>query len=356
MKDTARRYLLSNRAHTKLLGAAAESELTGKTVFDFFPEEKARRFDDDDKLLLHSGVPVLEREEPFETNAGVSWRSTTKVLSRDAQGGIVSIVGIQHDITERRRTEAEIRVLNTELEKRVQERTSQLEAANKELEAFSYSVSHDLRAPLRHVQGYVEMLEQSTEGQLSDKAKHYVKTIKDSSTDMGQLIDDLLEFSRMGRVALAETSVQMETLARGTIQSLELAVQHRNIAWKIAPLPRVLGDPAALRQVMANLIGNAVKYTRKRDTAEIEIGCAGEEEGRLVLFVKDNGAGFDMKYSHKLFGVFQRLHRAEDFEGTGIGLATVQRVIGRHGGRAWAEGVLDHGATIFFTLKPALAS
>jgi PAS domain S-box-containing protein len=356
VKDTACRYLLSNQAHTKLLGAAAESELIGRTVFDFFPKEKAQRFDDDDKLLLHSGTAVLDREEQFETDGGLNWRSTTKVLSRDAQGGIGSIVGIQHDITDRRRTEAEIRVLNTELEKRVQERTSQLEAANKELEAFSYSVSHDLRAPLRHVQGYVEMLEQSTEGRLSDKAKHYVKTIKDSSTDMGQLIDDLLEFSRMGRVALAETSVQMETLARSAIQSLELAVQHRNISWKIATLPRVLGDPAALKQVMANLIGNAVKYTRKRDSAEIEIGCAGEEEGRLVLFVKDNGAGFDMKYSHKLFGVFQRLHRAEDFEGTGIGLATVQRVIGRHGGRAWAEGALDHGATIFFTLKPALAS
>lgn len=352
VKDTQRRYLLSNQAHTKLLGASAESELIGKTVFDFFPQDKAQRFDEDDKLLLHNGAPILDREAEFETDGVVGWRSTTKVLSRDAQGEIVSIVGIQHDITERRRTEEEIRVLNTELEKRVQERTSQLEAANKELEAFSYSVSHDLRAPLRHVQGYVEMLEQTTTGQLSDKAQRYVKTIKDSSTDMGQLIDDLLEFSRMGRVSLSETSVQMETLVRSAIQSLELAVQHRSIEWKIATLPRVLGDPTALKQVMANLIGNAVKYTRKRDAAEIEIGCAGEEDGRIVLFVKDNGAGFDMKYSHKLFGVFQRLHRAEDFEGTGIGLATVQRVIGRHGGRAWAEGALDHGATIYFTLKP----
>ncbi|MGV3664251.1 MAG: PAS domain-containing sensor histidine kinase [Prosthecobacter sp.] len=356
VKDTSCRYLLSNKAHTQLLGATAESDLIGKTVFDFFPEEKARRFDADDKRLLHNGEPVLEREERFEGGERPGWRSTTKVLSRDAQGGIVSIVGIQHDITDRRRAEEEIRMLNTELEQRVQERTSQLEAVNKELESFSYSVSHDLRAPLRHIQGYVEMLEQVTDGQLCEKARRYLKTIRDSSVDMGQLIDDLLEFSRMGRVALAETSIQMDALARKTIQSMELSLQDRKVEWKIAALPRVLGDPAALRQVMTNLIGNAVKYTRRRDAAEIEIGCSGEEDGRLVLFVKDNGAGFDMKYSHKLFGVFQRLHRAEEFEGTGIGLATVQRVIGRHGGRAWAQGAINEGATIFFTLKPAVAS
>lgn len=356
VKDTACRYLLSNKAHTQLLGATAEADLVGKTVFDFFPEEKARRFDADDKRLLNNGEPVLDREELFEGGDRPGWRSTTKVLSRDAQGGIVSIVGIQHDITERRRAEEEIRLLNTDLEKRVQERTSELEFVNKELESFSYSVSHDLRAPLRHIQGYVEMLEEAAGTQLCDKAKRYLKTIRDSSVDMGHLIDDLLEFSRMGRVALAETSIQMETLARKTIQSMELSLQDRKVEWKIAGLPQVLGDPAALKQVMTNLIGNAVKYTRKRDAAEIEIGCSGEEDGRLVLYVKDNGAGFDMRYSHKLFGVFQRLHRAEEFEGTGIGLATVQRVIGRHGGRAWAHGAVNQGATIFFTLKPALES
>ena len=236
---------------------------------------------------------------------------------------------------------------------KVQAANQQLEAANKELEAFSYSVSHDLRAPLRHVQGYVEMLGRATEGQLSDKARRYLKTITDASAEMGQLIDDLLAFSRMGRVEMQETRVSLDTLVRDTVRGLEMMTTGRNIAWKIGPLPQVLGDPATLKQVLANLVGNAVKYSRQRDPAEIEIGYAGEEDGHAIVFVRDNGAGFDMKYAQKLFGVFHRLHRAEEFEGTGIGLAIVRRIIDRHGGRTWAEGELNKGATFYFTLKPA---
>jgi light-regulated signal transduction histidine kinase (bacteriophytochrome) len=171
--------------------------------------------------------------------------------------------------------------------------------------------------------------------------------------EMGQLIDDLLAFSRMGRVEMIEDSVALDGLLREILRGLEMAVQGRNIEWQIAPLPPVVGDASLLRQVLANLVGNAVKYTRPRDPARIEIGCAGEEDGRIIFFVRDNGAGFDMQYADKLFGVFQRLHRAEDFEGTGIGLATVRRIISRHGGRTWAEGVLNQGATFYFTLKPA---
>ncbi len=256
-------------------------------------------------------------------------------------------------VTKRRQTLAEILRLNASLERRVQERTGQLEEANKELESFSYSVSHDLRAPLRHIHGYVEMLTQASDGQLSDKARRYLKTITDASVEMGQLIDDLLAFSRMSRIEMNETRVQMDGLAQDAIRGLGMATQGRNIVWKIAPLPQVMGDPSTLKQVLANLIGNAVKYTRQRDPAEIEIGCAGEEDGRVILCVRDNGAGFDMQYAHKLFGVFQRLHRTDEFEGTGIGLATVRRIVARHGGRTWAEGEVDKGAKFYFTLKPA---
>lgn len=241
---------------------------------------------------------------------------------------------------ELRRVQEELRQLN-----------ARLEAANKELESFSYSVSHDLRAPLRHVQGYVEMLGRATEGQLSEKPRHYLKTITAASVEMGQLIDDLLAFSRMGKVELHESGVSLAELVRETVKGLETETQGRNIAWKIAPLPAVQGDPVMLRQVLANVIGNAVKYTRRRDLAQIEIGSAGEEDGRIIFFVRDNGAGFNMQYAHKLFGVFQRLHRADEFEGTGIGLAIVRRVIVRHGGRVWAEGKIDEGATFYFTLK-----
>ncbi len=277
------------------------------------------------------------------------WVDTTIIPFLGADGQPMQFIAIRADITKHKQAQEQIVGLNTELH----QRAAQLEAANKELESFSYSVSHDLRAPLRHVQGYVQMLDRATEGQLSDKARRYLKTITDASVEMGQLIDDLLAFSRMGRVEMQETRVSLDVLVRDTVRGLEMATNGRNIAWKIRPLPQVLGDPATLKQVLANLIGNAVKYSRQRDPAEIEIGCDREEDGRAIFFVRDNGAGFDMKYVQKLFGVFQRLHRAEDFEGTGIGLATVRRIIVRHGGRTWAEGALNEGATFFFTLQPA---
>jgi light-regulated signal transduction histidine kinase (bacteriophytochrome) len=243
--------------------------------------------------------------------------------------------------------------MNAGLEQRVHERTTQLEVANKELESFSYSVSHDLRAPLRHVQGYVQMLSDATAGQLSGQAQRYLKTIKGASQEMGQLIDDLLAFSRMGRTELHQSTVSLDHLIQETVKALEMETQGRNIIWKRNPLPEVLGDPAMLKQVLVNLLGNAIKYSRPRDPALIEIGTLGQENGCLVFFVRDNGVGFDMKYAQKLFGVFQRMHRAEEFEGTGIGLATVQRIIARHGGRVWAESVIDEGSTFYFTLKPA---
>jgi PAS domain S-box-containing protein len=258
---------------------------------------------------------------------------------------------LMQEITKRKLAEEQICALNITLEQRIIERTAQLDAANRELEAFCYSVSHDLRAPLRHVQGYVDMLGREAEGRLSEQGWHYMKTIGDASREMGVLIDDLLAFSRMGRAEMAETQVNLDTLVQNTLRILEPDMCGRNIVWTLPPLPVVQADPAMLRLVLDNLLGNAVKFTRPRDPAHIEMGCAGTEDGRVILFVRDNGIGFDPQYGQKLFGVFQRLHATEQFEGTGIGLANVRRIIARHGGRTWAEGKLNEGATFYFTLK-----
>jgi len=254
------------------------------------------------------------------------------------------------DITERKRAEMDLSRQSNDL----QAINRQLHAANAELQSFAYSVSHDLRAPLRHVQGYIELLtRECLTTQLSDKARDHLVTISEASTEMAQLIDGLLTFSRMGQIELQESQVKLEGVVQDAIKGLEKETQGRNIDWKITPLPHVFGDPTALKQVFANLIGNAVKYSGPRNPAHIEIGCAGDEDGRAILFVRDNGVGFDMQYAHKLFRVFQRLHRDAQFEGTGIGLAIVQRLVVRHGGRVWAEGALNEGATIYFTLPRA---
>lgn len=247
---------------------------------------------------------------------------------------------IRHDITERRRVAGEL-----------QRRGELLEAANKELESFSYSISHDLRAPLRHIDGYAALLRKSVEHSLNDKAARYLQTISDSAKQMGQLIDDLLVFSRMGRQEMLRMAVNLNQLIKSILFDLRLDLQGREISWTIAALPEVQADPAMLRQVFMNLIANAVKFTSTRPIARIEIGVEHPSSTEIILFVRDNGVGFDMQYAPKLFGVFQRLHRTDEFEGTGIGLANVRRIVHRHGGRTWAEGVPDKGAT-FYVLLP----
>jgi PAS domain S-box-containing protein len=304
------------------------------------------------RLLAGEAVTSLETQRVAKDGRVLDvWMTVTKLV--DEAGKPIGIASTERDITGRKQAAAEIRTLNADLERRVQERTEALQEANRELESFSYSVSHDLRAPLRHVQGYVEMLTREAEGRLSDKARRYLGILSDASKEMGVLIDDLLAFSRMGRAEMRETSVSLDGLVQESIRSLEPATAGRNIVWKTPPLPTGLGDPAMLKQVFVNLLANAVKFTGPRAPAEIEIGCAGKEGDRVILFVRDNGVGFDMQYVHKLFGVFQRLHRTDEFEGTGIGLANVRRIIVRHGGRVWAESKLNEGATFYFTLKPA---
>lgn len=263
--------------------------------------------------------------------------------------GVIGVAVLSQDMTARKQAELEIRQLNQELEQRVLERTSQLESANRELESFAYSVSHDLRAPLRHIDGFLALLQNEIGEMLDEKSLDYMATISDSATRMAKLIDDLLAFSRLGRNELSRTSIVPGVLLEEVIREFEPETKHRTIRWNIAHLPAIEGDRNLLRQVFFNLVSNAVKYSRTRPQAEITIGSI--PGGKMVtFFIRDNGVGFDMKYARKLFGVFQRLHRAEEFEGNGIGLANVRRIINRHGGEIWAEGKIDEGATFFFSL------
>jgi len=254
---------------------------------------------------------------------------------------------LQREMRERALATEKITALNAELVKQ----TTRLEAANKELETFGYSVSHDLRAPLRHIEGYVDLLRGEISS-LSEKGGQYLKVISDSAKQMGVLIDGLLAFSRMGRAALNPCWIETDALVAQAREELSRDAAGRSIEWKIEALPKVYADKTLFKQVWVNLLDNAIKYTRNRDKAVISIGCkeAGDE---FEFFVKDNGAGFDMQYAAKLFGIFQRLHFKEEFEGTGIGLANIQRIIARHGGRTRAEGEVNVGATFYFTLPKA---
>ncbi|WP_051677680.1 ATP-binding protein [Bradyrhizobium sp. URHD0069] len=290
------------------------------------------------------------RSDGTEVIAASRWS-----LHLDDREQPVAILETNNDITERIHRENEIRRLNQELEinrlnQALGERAAEIEATNKELESFAYSVSHDLRAPLRHVVGFSELLQRQASSVLDDKSRGYIQTIVDSAKRMGNLIDDLLAFSRIGRAETKKTPVNLEQLVTEVVAELGQETKGRDIVWKINTLPVCYGDRSMLRLVVVNLVSNAVKFTRMRKPATIEIGCVGGSKSEVEFFVKDNGAGFDMRYVNKLFGVFQRLHNLEEFEGTGIGLASVQRIIHRHGGEVRAEGVVDQGATFYFSL------
>ncbi len=268
-------------------------------------------------------------------------------LRRNEQEAPIAILETENDITQRKRGEEEVRKLNRELGKR----TTDLEAINKELEAFAYSISHDLRAPIRHIIGFTELLQKNASPTLDEKGRRYMMTILESAKRMGTLIDDLLAFSRLGRIETRETMVSLDQLVSEVQSEAGQETNGRNITWKIGPLPDLYGDRSMLKLVLVNLISNAIKFTRPHPQPEIEIGCSEKRNDGVVVFVRDNGVGFDMKYVNKLFGVFQRLHGPTEFEGTGIGLATVQRIIHRHGGQVWAESLVGCGTTFFLSLR-----
>jgi PAS domain S-box-containing protein len=348
-KDLKGTILTWNAAAERLFGYVA-GEVIGQNIALLIPENcKAEEMAVLEKVRKGQGVQHYEAVR-FKKDGTPLTVSLTISPVKDAAGNTVGTSKIVRDISERKRAEEQILKLNAELEQRVHDRTAQLEAANRELEAFSYSVSHDLRAPLRHIGGFADLLAKAAGPGLPDKNRHYLEQILDSTRQMGCLIDDLLLFSRMGRAEMRLQPVDLEQLVEEAKKQLEPESKGRDIRWKQSALPEVRADKALLRQVMLNLLSNALKYTRPRQPAEIEIGCDGGSPGETVVFVRDNGVGFDMAYVDKLFGVFQRLHLDEEFEGTGIGLATVRRIIARHGGRTWAEGKVNAGATFYFSL------
>ena len=301
--------------------------------------------------VFHHGQVQRADDEVFWRRDGTSFPvEYTSTPIRDEKGATLGAVVVFRDVTVRKQAEEEVRKLNAELEQRVRDRTAQLEEANKELEGFAYSVSHDLRAPLRAIHGYSQVVQKECAPNLDPEGQGFLKVIQDSALKMDALINDLLAFSRLGRQALKVSQVDMGALVKSVITELQADLPGRRaLKWNLQPLSVAHADKSLLRQVWINLLTNALKFTRLRDQALVEVGCR-QERDEVIYYVQDNGAGFDMRFAGKLFDVFQRFHREDEFEGTGIGLAIVQRIISRHGGRVWAEGKVNAGATFYFTL------
>jgi PAS domain S-box-containing protein len=340
-----------NSAAERVFGYRREAVIGQRFVEIVFPPRLRQEYDRAmQRLLLNdSGGLLGHRMEVTATRADGQEFPAEIAINRIELQGRHMFTAYLRDITERREADARIQELHENLERRVQQRTAELEDANRQLESFSYSVSHDLRAPARHVLGFAELLNKQLSGWSDPAAQRLVRVITESARRMAQLIDDLLTFSRTSRQEMRRGPVNMNRLVADAVRLLAPETVNRRIEWRIPPLPTVDGDAALLAQVWFNLLSNAIKYTRHRDVAVIVI--EGRQEADEAAFsVRDNGTGFDMQYAHKLFGVFQRLHREEEFEGTGIGLANVARIIQRHGGRVWASAAPNVGATFFFTL------
>lgn len=337
------RYLYINdvaAAH----GRMPRERLIGRTMMEAYPGIEKTKMFSNLKKCMEQGIPnVMENEFVFEDGKTSAWFNLR--IEPVPEGIFILSV----DITEEKMMLEELNRHRDHLEALVNERTAQLEEANKELESFSYSVSHDLRAPLRHINGFVSLLKNRIGSSLDAESERYLQTISASTVEMGTLIDSILDFSRMGRTALMVRKTNVGLLVRAVIDELSAEGDSSRIVWSIAPLPDVDADPGMLRLVFENLISNAMKFSSRKERPEICISCT-RSDGAEVFVVKDNGVGFDMKYMDRLFGVFQRLHSQEEFEGVGIGLANVRRIVGRHGGRTWAEGKLNEGAAFYFSI------
>jgi PAS domain S-box-containing protein len=339
-KDSQSRFIRNSRSQARALGLSDPADAIGKSDFDFFPH--AQLSYEAEQEIIRSGKPMVDVEEQVVWPDGrETWVSTTKMPLLDQAGQIIGTFGISRDITERK--QAEVALQKAKLE---------LEATNKELEAFSYSVSHDLRAPLRSIDGFSQALLEDYADQLPVDGQNHLKRVRAATQRMAELIDDLLNLSKITRASMKLVSVDLSQFAQRSATELQRTEPGRRVNFKITPNLKARGDSSLLQAVLENLLNNAWKYSSKQEQAEIELGSKHEND-ETIFFIRDNGAGFDMAYANKLFGAFQRLHAATEFPGTGIGLATVQRIIHRHGGRIWAEGAVDQGATFFFTL-PAL--
>jgi PAS domain S-box-containing protein len=337
-----------NRGAEKLFGYSPQ-EAIGQSMLMIFPPERLKE-ESDILARTRQGQKVDHFETVRVTKNGKRIHVSVSISPiLNEKGEVIGASKIARDITDRKKAEEKIQQLNVELEERVKQRTTELETANKELEAFSYSVSHDLRAPLRAVDGFSQAVLEDYGPKLPEGGRHYLERVRDGAQRMGALIDDLLTFSRLSRAPLSKQAIDTGQLVRDVITELRDQKQDRNLDLRVAELPPCHGDRALLKQVWLNLLSNALKYTSTREKAVIEVGSK-SENGEVVWFVADNGVGFDMQYSNKLFGVFQRLHRTDEFEGTGVGLAIVQRIVHRHGGRVWANAALNQGATFSFTL------
>lgn len=349
-RDLTGTILSWNKGAERQYGYSA-TEAVGRPVSILMPPDRA-----DDFAEIMARIKRGENIEDFETERirkdgrRVAVSLTISPL-HDPEGRVTAASSIARDITERKRAEAEIKKLNEDLERRVLERTAELAAANQDLESFTYSVSHDLRAPLRHMDGFSRILIDEYAEKLDPEVRGYLERIRAGARQMGRLVDDLLKLARVGRHDLAREATDLGAIASEVVENLKNDVDGRVVEWKMGELPRVECDASLVKQVFQNLLSNALKYTGPRERAVIEVDRV-TRDGEHVLFVRDNGVGFNMKYADKLFGVFQRLHRADEFEGTGVGLATVKRIVDKHGGRVWAEAEMGKGATFFFTLGP----